>query len=89
VDTVLHVYGNLITKDRLEEDDKIEDYINPDIHKKIDALGDPNLRLLEKGQRIQLERTGFFIVDSPWSSNSPLQLVMIPDGKTSDIYKRG
>jgi len=30
-----------------------------------EAFGDPNLRMLQKGDRIQFERKGYFICDSP------------------------
>lgn len=46
------------------------------------ALGDPNTRTLQKGDIIQLERKGYFIVDVPLvRSGHPITLFSIPDGR--------
>jgi glutamyl-tRNA synthetase len=46
------------------------------------AVGDPNMRTLNVGDIIQIERRGFFRVDKPYESpDRPLTLFMIPDGK--------
>eukprot|EP01114_Cavostelium_apophysatum_P006551 TRINITY_DN1791_c0_g1_i1.p1 TRINITY_DN1791_c0_g1~~TRINITY_DN1791_c0_g1_i1.p1 ORF type:complete len:763 (+),score=205.51 TRINITY_DN1791_c0_g1_i1:72-2291(+) len=77
-------YGNLITKKKLEEDDKVEDIANPDSIDVTHALGDPNLRSLSKGDRIQLERRGYFICDEAYlKGTKPMVLIMIPDGHTT------
>lgn len=48
-------------------------------------MGDPNLRNLNKGDKLQLERRGYFICDEPFVfGNKPLVLVKIPDGKKDD-----
>lgn len=50
----------------------------------IKAVGDPNLRLLSKGDKIQLERRGYFICDQPFIVNErPMVLFEIPDGHTA------
>lgn len=46
------------------------------------AICDPCLRLLNKGDVIQLERKGFFRVDESYVSDSkPVVLFAIPDGR--------
>ena len=46
------------------------------------ALGDPNMRTLQKGDVIQLERKGYFIVDVPLVRlGQPITLLSIPDGR--------
>jgi hypothetical protein len=48
------------------------------------ALGDVNIRKLPKGDVIQLERRGYFIVDQPWAEGAGggrAVLLAIPDGK--------
>jgi glutamyl-tRNA synthetase len=46
------------------------------------AIGDHGLRNLQRNDVIQLERRGYFRVDSPYlSKEKPLVLFMIPDGK--------
>ena len=55
-------------------------------------LGDPELRCLKKGDIVQIQRRGFFIVDKPYAPPSPntckvspIQLIAIPDG-TPESY---
>ena len=55
-------------------------------------LGDPELRSLKKGDIIQIQRRGFFIVDQAYAPPSPnickptpIKLLAIPDG-TPDSY---
>jgi len=45
------------------------------------ALGDVNLRKLPKGEVIQLERKGYFIVDEAWREGGRAALLWIPDGR--------
>ena len=59
---------------------------------KIEMLGDPELRSLKKGDTIQIQRRGFFIVDQAYAPPSPnickptpIRLLAIPDG-TPDSY---
>ena len=47
----------------------------------VEALGDPNMRKLQKGEIIQLERKGYFIIDQPFLTNKPMVLFAIPDGR--------
>ncbi|KAL6046191.1 glutamate--tRNA ligase [Balamuthia mandrillaris] len=89
-------YDTLITKKKLEEEDDFEKVVNTKIENVTMALGDPNLRLVPAGQRLQLERRGYFIVDKPYqafhevasssassSAPQPLVMIMIPDGRAS------
>lgn len=75
-------FGHLLTKKKLEEGDKMEDYVNK--HSKLvrECLGDPNMRTMQKGDVIQLERVGYFICDEPYTrAGKPMVLLNIPDGK--------
>lgn len=72
----------LITKSKLDEDDDFESFVNENTREEVDALGDPNMRLLNKGDKIQLERKGYFIVDQPYfKKDDPIVLFNIPDGR--------
>ena len=51
----------------------------------VEALGDANLRKLQKGDIIQLERKGYFIIDQPFLKAQPMVLFAIPDGKQQAI----
>lgn len=77
-------YDFLITKKSLEKGDKMEDYINPNFMIQTDAVGDPNLKLLCKGQKIQLERKGYWICDM--FINEPIVLINIPDGRSKPCF---
>jgi hypothetical protein len=44
------------------------------------------VNLLQKGQIIQFERRGFFIVDRACSAGGePIQLIFIPDGRSGSM----
>ena len=76
-------FDNLISKDKIEEDENFEDFINPNTLAATDAIGDAGLKTLAENDVIQLERRGFFRVDRPFiSKDKPLILFMIPDGKS-------
>jgi glutamyl-tRNA synthetase len=75
-------FDNLISKEKLEEDDKFDDYINKDTLATTHVIGDAGLKNLKEHQIIQLERRGYYRVDRPYiSQEKPLVLYMIPDGK--------
>jgi len=83
VQVTLVDFDYLITKKKLEKDDKPENFCNPNSQFFTEAVGDPNLRTLCRGDKIQLERRGYFIVDQPYLSSHPMVLFQIPDGHTS------
>lgn len=76
-------FDHLITKKKLEEGDEFESFVNPVTWIEKAALGDPNMRNLNKSDIIQLERKGYFIVDKPFTKpGQPIVLFNIPDGRT-------
>lgn len=78
----LSEFDHLITKKKLEDDDAIEDVANDNSRFDRAALGDVNMRELQKGEVIQLERKGYFIVDEPYTKpGRPMVLFLIPDGR--------
>ncbi|KWU44321.1 glutamyl-tRNA synthetase [Rhodotorula sp. JG-1b] len=81
-------YDYLITKKKLEEDDKVEELLNPKTEFRTAAIADHNVRSLPAGSIIQFERKGFYIVDKafdPSQPDQPAELILIPDGKASSI----
>lgn len=56
-------FDYLITKDKLEEDDNVEDFLNPNTASMVDAWCDAGVGELKADDIIQLERRGFFRVD--------------------------
>ncbi|EME30810.1 glutamyl-tRNA synthetase [Galdieria sulphuraria] len=81
-------FDHLITKAKVEEDDRMEDIIRHNSKIEEFAWGDINLRLLRKGDVIQFERRGYYICDNISLSSrdvsvedSYLTLIEIPDGR--------
>jgi len=84
-------FDYLITKDKLEEDDKLEDCLNPVTEKMEEALCEEGVGLLKRDDIIQLERKGFYRCDkglSDWTDDEAgekgrrVVLFSIPTGKT-------
>ncbi|DBA68340.1 TPA: hypothetical protein ACH3X2_013650 [Trebouxia sp. C0005] len=78
-------FDHLITKKKLEEGDAIEDYVNKNSRWEVEAVGDANMRKLQKGEVLQLERKGYFIIDQPHLKGKPMVLFAIPDGRQKAI----
>jgi len=75
-------FDNLISKEKLDEGDNFQDFVNPHTIATSHVLGDPGLKTLQKGEIIQLERRGYFRVDRPYISREKgIELFMVPDGK--------
>ncbi|PIA54692.1 hypothetical protein AQUCO_00900927v1 [Aquilegia coerulea] len=75
-------FDYLITKKKLEEGEDFIDVVNPCTKKETLALGDSNMRNLQRGEILQLERKGYFRCDVPFVKPSkPMVLVAIPDGR--------
>jgi glutamyl-tRNA synthetase len=66
----------------LEEDDDFTTVLNPVTKRETPALGDANMRNLRKGDVLQLERKGYYIVDVPYlRPQKAVLLIAIPDGR--------
>jgi len=85
---ILTTFDHLITKDKLEENDKIEDYVNHDSVSSVEALGDINMKTLPVGSIIQFERKGYFRLDRAFDSKTGKagEFFNVPDGKTVNRY---
>jgi hypothetical protein len=84
VPLTLREFDHLITKRKVEDDDKIADLFNDKSAWARPAWGDCNMGTLAKGDVIQLERKGYWIVDVPAGGagpGSPAVLLSIPDGR--------
>ena len=78
----MNYYDYLITKPKIEENDVIEDLINPKSMWTVAGQGAKEFAALKKGDRIQIERKGYFIVDQTLQEAGQVVLINIPDGKT-------
>jgi len=76
-------HGDLLTKKKLEDGEDVADFINPCSRWEEAAVGDAGLRAARAGDVVQLERMGFYRVDSAFdeASNYPAVLIRVPDGK--------
>jgi glutamyl-tRNA synthetase len=85
---ILTTFDHLITKDKLEEGDKIEDYVNHDSVSSVNALGDVNMKTLPLGSIIQFERKGYFRLDRAYDEKTGTagEFFLVPDGKTVNRY---
>ena len=77
--------GPLLSKKTLDEGDDFEAAVAPTTRWETPALGDPAMAALAKGDVVQLERVGYFIVDEPagagGDASKPAVLIRVPDGK--------
>jgi glutamyl-tRNA synthetase len=78
-------YDHLITKKKVEENDKVEDLVNHNSKIAYTAIAEGPMKKLKQGDMLQLERRGFFFVDK--AENNTLILNYIPDGKTKNMSK--
>lgn len=83
-------YDYLITKKKLEEDDDVKNFLTPQTEFRVEAVADLNVANLKKGDIIQFERKGYYIVDRAFdaASSTAAELILIPDGKASSIVSK-
>jgi glutamyl-tRNA synthetase len=76
-------FDYLITKDKLEEEDNYEDFLNPETEIRTPALADENLAELKVDDIIQIDRKGYFRVDQAYDEAKKQKAVLfnIPTGK--------
>jgi glutamyl-tRNA synthetase len=86
VDTTLLDYDYLITKKKLEEDDRVEDFVTPVSEFREQALADKNVEALSKGDIIQFERKGYYIFDGIVDGRR--EFIRIPDGKAASLASK-
>ncbi|KAF2841136.1 glutamyl-tRNA synthetase [Patellaria atrata CBS 101060] len=76
-------FDYLITKDKLEEDDNWEHFINPKTEVRTKATADCNVASLRVDDVIQFDRKGYFRVDRAFAHGQPAVLFLIPTGKAA------
>jgi glutamyl-tRNA synthetase len=59
----LWTFDYLLTKDTLEKDDELDDFLNPNTASMVEAVCDANLAGLTENDVVQVERKGYFRVD--------------------------
>ena len=74
-------FDYLITKDKLEEDDNVDDFLTPTTEFRTKALADGNVAALKEDDIIQFERKGYFRVDKAFKHGEKAVMFCIPTGK--------
>ncbi|KAI9892205.1 MAG: hypothetical protein M1814_001664 [Vezdaea aestivalis] len=75
-------FDYLLTKDKLEDDDEMENFLNPHTEFRTAALADENVKDLKKDDVIQFERKGYYRVDQVTGPSGRMMLFAVPTGKT-------
>lgn len=79
---ILREFDHLITVKKMEDNQKPEDVLNPKTMYETVVYAESVIEQIPQGDKIQLERRGYFYVDQVSTENSPIILSFIPDGKT-------
>ncbi|XP_055373827.1 bifunctional glutamate/proline--tRNA ligase [Condylostylus longicornis] len=89
-------FDHIISKPVLGKDEDFKQYVGHNTRHEVEMIGDPELKKCKEGDIIQLQRRGFFRVDTPYAPKStqsgvetPIILFSIPDGHTRDVPMSG
>lgn len=74
-------FDYLITKDKLEEGDQLEDFLNPNTETRTKALADCNVAELKVDDIVQFDRKGYFRIDKAFAHGEPAIAFQIPTGR--------
>lgn len=75
----------LVTVPKIEEGVDFESVVNPNSKFDTPGVGEAALRNVSQGQILQINRRGFFRVDELATADSPLKLILIPDGRSKQM----
>jgi glutamyl-tRNA synthetase len=75
-------FDNLLTKDKLEGDDELEKFLNPNTKSVTKAVADCNVADLKVDDIIQFDRKGYFRIDKAFEHGNPVVAFLIPTGKS-------
>ncbi|KAK4688358.1 hypothetical protein P7C73_g1752, partial [Tremellales sp. Uapishka_1] len=85
VPVTLIEYDYLITKKKLEEDDNLEDILNPKTEYRVAALASKEVEQLKKWDIMQFERKGFYICQGTKDAEGRMEFGFIPDGRLQTV----
>ncbi|CAG9536379.1 unnamed protein product [Cercopithifilaria johnstoni] len=85
-------YSHIINKAVMGKDEDWKQFVNYNSMKYFDFIGEPAMKEIRKGDIIQLQRKGYYICDSAYTSKSeysgfevPIVLILIPDGSNKPV----
>lgn len=81
VPLTMYDFDYLITKDKPEPDDKLEDILNRHTEFKTEAFADCNVAALKEDDVVQFDRKGFFRIDKALHHGENVVAFQIPTGK--------
>ena len=81
VPLVMYDFDYLITKDKLEDDDVLEDALTKETEFKTEALADCNVADLKEDDIVQFDRKGYFRIDRAFKHGESVQAFQIPTGR--------
>ena len=82
-------FDHMITVKKKEDNQNIEDIINPCSKFETVGLAEICINQLNKGDVIQLERRGYYYIDSLATQDTLLTLHFIPDGRSKSMSTVG
>merc|ERR1719238_1770169 len=82
---IIREYDHVMSKEKLEDDEEILNFINKASVREFPSVGDPMLKTLQKGAKLQLERRGYFVVHQVAFRDRPMVLVETPDGRAKSL----
>jgi glutamyl-tRNA synthetase len=91
IDATLIDYDYLITKKKLEENDDLKDFATPVTEFREAAFADANVRELKRGDIIQFERRGYYILDGiaeNGKQEKTWEFISIPDGRAASLASK-
>ena len=74
-------FDYLITKDKLDKDDNVEDFLTKETEFREEALADGNVVGVDRGDVVQFERIGYFRCDRKFEHGEKAVFFNIPTGK--------
>ncbi|GAB7347003.1 hypothetical protein MBLNU459_g3152t1 [Dothideomycetes sp. NU459] len=77
----LYDFDYLLTKDKLEDDDDFETFLNPKTETVTECLADCNVAELKEDDIMQFDRKGFFRIDRAFKNGESAVFFQIPTGK--------
>lgn len=81
VPLTMYDFDYLITKDKLEDDDVLENVLNEKTETKTEALADCNVAELKEDDIVQFDRKGYFRIDRAMKGGESVIAFQIPTGK--------
>ncbi|KAI6871587.1 glutamyl-tRNA synthetase-like protein [Hortaea werneckii] len=77
----LYTFDFLVTKDKLEPGDDLEEYLTPVTQTVVRAMTDREIRTVQPGTTVQFERKGFFRFDGFDQDTGAMVFFDVPTGK--------